>query len=112
MALKESTLSKISWLVLVFSVVASSANELKCSVANSSGSVHYVSDGKYKRCYSVVVPQNKKGPFPVLFWFHGAGGNGGNCGGGRKDIDFGMSLGEYAQKYVSLCLVVRLIMIM
>merc|ERR1711879_1008556 len=39
---------------------------------------------------------------PVLFYFHGAGGNGGNCGGGEKGMlaekyGFGLVCGEALQ---------------
>jgi len=45
----------------------------------------HLSDGKYDRCISLITPPSVKTPMPVLFWFHGSGGNAGHCGS-QKDL--------------------------
>jgi len=52
-----------------------------------------VSDGENERCISVIVPEGAKKPMPVLFWFHGGGGNAQRCGGGFG-IPFNLSLSK------------------
>ena len=47
--------------------------------ANRGSRVLNITDGTHPRCISVIVPTGA-GPFPVLFDFHGAGGNAGNFG--------------------------------
>jgi len=42
-----------------------------------------VNDGKYQRCMSLITPSSAKKPMPVLFWFHGSGGNAAHCGNQR-----------------------------
>ena len=71
-------------LIYILGTVAlTAANTPKCSAP--SGSTMSITDGKGNaRCISVVTPSAAKKPMPVLFWFHGAGGNGGNCGEQRS----------------------------
>ena len=52
------------------------ANATKCS----GGSVLTFSDGIQERCISVIAPTGQKMTLaPVLFWFHGSGGNAADC---------------------------------
>jgi poly(3-hydroxybutyrate) depolymerase len=60
------------------------SNTPTCSVAVDDGQVVSLSDGKYKRCMSVITPSSNAGPMPVLFNFHGGGGSGRNCGEGPE----------------------------
>ena len=65
----------------------------KCSIAlpGSSGSklnestVINVSDGTHPRCVSAVIPENNMNgkKLPILFDFHGSGGNASNFPGSR-----------------------------
>jgi len=70
----------------------------RCSTDDPNGSTTTVSDGTNTRCFSEIIPQTATLPMPVLFWFHGQGGNGGHCGD-FGDSDFSMKLGDYAHKY-------------
>jgi len=57
------------------------SNTPKCSVNGAAGGeVVSLSDGTYDRCISLITPSTAKTPMPILFWFHGAGGNAANCG--------------------------------
>merc|ERR1712241_138455 len=69
-------------------VVAATASNLTgntptCGIANAirDGEVVQLSDGKYNRCMSVITPKSASGRIPILFWFHGSGGNAARCGG-------------------------------
>jgi len=42
-----------------------------------------LSDGKNERCMSLITPTSAPQPMPVLFWFHGSGGNAGHCGNSK-----------------------------
>lgn len=56
----------------------------KCSVNGvAGGQVVTLSDGKNQRCMSLITPASAQKPMPVLFWFHGSGGNAGNCGSSK-----------------------------
>jgi len=56
-------------------------NTPQCSVNGAAGGqVVTVNDGKYQRCFSLITPPGVQGPMPLLFWFHGSGGNAGHCG--------------------------------
>jgi len=71
--------------VLGISVSAAAASNLsytpQCSVNGvSGGEVVTLSDGKNQRCMSLITPTSAPKPMPVLFWFHGSGGNAGHCG--------------------------------
>jgi poly(3-hydroxybutyrate) depolymerase len=56
-------------------------NTPMCSVNGvAGGQVVSVSDGKYQRCFSLITPSSVSEPMPVLFWFHGSGGNAAHCG--------------------------------
>jgi poly(3-hydroxybutyrate) depolymerase len=72
--------------VFAASVVADNvtSNTPTCSVAVDDGQVVSLSDGKYKRCMSVITPSSNSGPMPVLFNFHGGGGSARNCGEGPE----------------------------
>merc|ERR1719230_1193519 len=53
----------------------------RCSISSGlKGKVLDISDGENKRCIAVVADPSAKKPLPVLFWFHGQGGNAGECG--------------------------------
>ena len=39
-----------------------------------------ISDGTHPRCLSAIIPSGSTSPMPILFDFHGAGGNAGNFG--------------------------------
>ena len=73
--------------------------EPECSVfpgEGYTGSVHEVTDGYgNQRCFSLVTPNNAESPMPVLFYFHGMGGNGSNCGR-DKAPDTDITWAEYA----------------
>jgi len=73
-------LIKIFSLLLV--VCLAVENVPKCSSNSKGSSVVNISDGKYKRCYTVINPTGVSGSVPVLFWFHGSGGNAKYCSGG------------------------------
>ena len=57
-------------------------------------------DGTHPRCASVVVPSGMDGPLPILFDFHGAGGNAENFGGRRDRL--GVSLLHRMQRLLLL----------
>jgi hypothetical protein len=81
-----------------FPPLCSIAEEVKASAPRSM--VLNYTDGVHERCASVVVPSVPSAgdtPMPVLFSFHGAGGNAGNFGG-RKDR-LGLSEADLAKKY-------------
>lgn len=53
----------------------------QCSVNGAAGGeVVTLSDGKSQRCIALITPSSAPKPMPVLFWFHGSGGNAGHCG--------------------------------
>ncbi len=95
----DSNLMLTAITVLAASGVAlAQENQPKCEVDGPLDSVQYVTDGKgYRRCFTAVTPQSDA-PMPILFYFHGAGGNAQHCGQ-RKGLDDEMSLSDYAQKY-------------
>merc|ERR1739846_291099 len=51
------------------------------------------SDGKYQRCMSVITPSTARKPMPILWWFHGAGGNAAHCGNQRDLVSLAESTG-------------------
>jgi hypothetical protein len=57
-----------------------SSNLNGCSTDDAGGSVVAVNDGKHNRCFSMLTPPTAQKPMPVLFWFHGAGGDATSCG--------------------------------
>lgn len=63
-----------------------------CSIAPQvaaqapSSTVLNFTDGTHARCASVIVPPGVHGPLPILFDFHGAGGNAGNFGARRDRL--------------------------
>jgi len=71
-------------------LIASSAdrpiNPPKCGtwpVSNNNSKVITLTDGAEERCLSVIWPDlsaSKQKKIPILFWFHGLGGNAMNCG--------------------------------
>ena len=75
-----------------------------CSAESSTregytGTVGYTTDGQgFKRCYSVITPvgASEEKPVPIMFWFHGSGGDGSNCGQMKAADDSGRSLAELA----------------
>ena len=81
-SLSPMVLCALALLLVVFPT-SSAATTLKCTAPVTGGSVHYVKDGANQdRCFSLITPPNATTPMPILFWFHGAGGNGGHCGEG------------------------------
>jgi hypothetical protein len=56
--------------------------ELRCAASGANEKVHDITDGKQDRCFVTVTPSSDQdGPYPVLFFAHGSGGNAANCGG-------------------------------
>lgn len=56
-------------------------NPTKCAVGSAiDGEVKNLTDGTYNRCFSIITPRKAELPMPVLFWFHGSGGNAAGCG--------------------------------
>lgn len=51
-------------------------------------------DGVHQRCIS-VIGDTSKGPLPLLFFFHGSGGNAKNCGE-QPDVDTGTPFADVA----------------
>jgi len=90
--------------VLSILVSAAAASNLsytpQCSVNGvSGGEVVTLSDGKNQRCMSLITPTSAPKPMPVLFWFHGSGGNAGHCGNSKlvqlaEDHGFALICGE------------------
>jgi len=79
-------------------------NDPKCGTYQDQGTVHTASDGIYNdRCYSLITPETQFKSLPILFWFHGAGGNAHDCGGARGEE--GITMYELAQKngYALIC---------
>jgi len=93
------------WYLLPFLILAQ--NDPKCGTINNKGSVYKVSDGVYDdRCFSLIEPSTtSENKLPILFWFHGAGGNAGHCGGNRGRDSGTSSMYDLAQKfgYVLVC---------
>mmetsp|Transcript_42686 Transcript_42686/g.123488 ORF Transcript_42686/g.123488 Transcript_42686/m.123488 type:complete len:375 (+) Transcript_42686:3-1127(+) len=81
-------------MALALHVTSASGNTVKCAVnpGTSGGSVIKFSDGKNSRCIAVVAPESAKQPMPVLFWFHGSGGNAAHCGP-RELVDLAAAKG-------------------
>jgi poly(3-hydroxybutyrate) depolymerase len=66
---------------LAVAAASNATNSPTCSVNGASGGqVVTVSDGKYQRCFSLITPPSVSTPMPILFWFHGSGGNAAHCG--------------------------------
>ena len=85
-------------LAITMTTTAATAT-MHCAANVAGGSVHYVKDGAGEdRCFALITPENTTKPMPVLMWFHGAGGNAGHCGAGRRDDD-GNSLGDLANRH-------------
>jgi len=75
-------------------------NDPKCGTYQNQGSVYKVSDGVYDdRCFSVINPGGSESKVPVLFWFHGAGGNAHDCGSQRGRDSGTSSMYQLAQDY-------------
>jgi hypothetical protein len=73
---------------------ASKSNTPTCSVNGvAGGQVATFSDGSFDRCISVITPSSVTKPLPILFWFHGAGGNAAHCGEMKELIDLSGSVG-------------------
>jgi len=74
--------------LLISAGVASALNTTNTPTCSANGvaggEVVTLSDGKNQRCIAVITPSSAKSPMPVLFWFHGAGGNAGHCGSNSK----------------------------
>jgi hypothetical protein len=79
------------------------SNTLMCSVNGAAGGqVVKFSDGKYQRCMSLITPSSAKKPMPILWWFHGSGGNAAHCGSSpmvklAESSGFAFICGEAAQ---------------
>lgn len=80
-----------------------SSNTPTCSVNGAAGGqVVQLSDGKYDRCISLITPSSAKKPMPVLWWFHGSGGNAAHCGDSQlvslaESVGFAFVCGEATQ---------------
>jgi len=69
-------------------------NTPACSVNGvAGGQVVSLNDGKYARCMSVITPSSAPKPMPVVFWFHGSGGNAGHCGSNSQMVALAESTG-------------------
>merc|ERR1719453_788137 len=70
------------------------SNTPTCSVNGAKdGQVVTLSDGTYQRCMSLFTPSSAKKPMPILWWFHGSGGNAAHCGMQSDLIDLAESEG-------------------
>eukprot|EP01052_Picozoa_sp_SAG31_P016326 SAG31_NODE_1076_length_10037_cov_8.357818_13_plen_292_part_00 len=73
---------------------------VKCSTGGDpDGLVIKFNDGSQERCLAVIAPSRQPGAakLPVLFWFHGSGGNAANCGA-RPAADGGPTLAAVAKQ--------------
>lgn len=92
------------WYILP--LLLSAKNNPKCGTYNNQGKVYQVSDGVYDdRCFSLIEPTTTLASLPILFWFHGAGGNAHDCGAQRGRDSGTSSLYDLAQKngFVLVC---------
>lgn len=86
------------WYLLPLLIFAQ--NNPQCGTYQSKGTVYKVSDGVYDdRCFSIIDPTTSKKSIPILFWFHGSGGNAHNCGSQRGRDSGTSSLYELSQQY-------------
>jgi poly(3-hydroxybutyrate) depolymerase len=70
------------------------SNTPTCSVNGAAGGqVVTFSDGTYQRCMSLITPSSAAKPMPILWWFHGSGGNAAHCGNQQDLIDLAESVG-------------------
>merc|ERR1712039_453800 len=70
------------------------SNTPTCSVNGAAdGNVVTFSDGTYQRCMAVITPSSSPKPMPILWWFHGAGGNAAHCGNMRDMLSLAESTG-------------------
>merc|ERR1719453_1050757 len=70
------------------------SNTPTCSVNGvAGGKVVTFSDGTYDRCMSVITPSSARKPMPILWWFHGSGGNAAHCGNQKDLVDLAESVG-------------------
>jgi hypothetical protein len=69
-------------LIAPLALAANSTNTPLCGLipGTSGGQVVSLNDGTYERCISVITPSAAAKPMPILFWFHGSGGNAAHCG--------------------------------
>lgn len=84
------------------------AGVLQCSVnGDADGQVVKFSDGTQDRCMAIIAPASTaeveaSAKLPVLFWFHGSGGNAAACGHSpfaamAKENGFALVCGEAVQ---------------
>lgn len=88
------------WSTIIL-LAAVSGDGVKCSSGYQSpnGLVNYTTDGDgNERCYSLITPPSTRGKLPVLFYFHGSGGNAAFCGHIKDTVD-GNTLETLATKY-------------
>ena len=90
--------------LLILGLVASSVSQLgpvappACESQGSFGSVlNFTDSDGNARCLSLIVPPAPEA-LPVLFYFHGSGGNAKFCGA-QKGEDDGKSLVDLAVQY-------------
>jgi hypothetical protein len=82
---------------------------MRCAASGANEKVHDITDGKQDRCFVSVTPSSdadtiaQDGPYPVLFFAHGSGGNAGNCG--NRPDEAGKSWVQVAKenKFVFVC---------
>lgn len=82
------------------------ANYPQCGTYQDKGTVHTVSDGTNDdRCFSLIKPDKvPRNGLPILFWFHGSGGNAKYCGS-QAGGDDGIRMYDLAinGKYALVC---------
>jgi len=87
-------MSRMFATVLGTAASLNATNTPVCSVNGAAGGqVVSLNDGKYARCMSVITPSSAKKPMPIVFWFHGSGGNAGHCGSNSQMVSLAESTG-------------------
>merc|ERR1712232_988833 len=86
---KASEIARVS-----ITATMNTSNTPTCSVNGvAGGQVVTFSDGTYQRCMSLITPSSAPKPMPILWWFHGSGGNAAHCGGMTELISLANSHG-------------------
>jgi poly(3-hydroxybutyrate) depolymerase len=80
------TMLRVLLACVSFAAAMNASNTPTCSVNGAAGGqVVTFSDGTYQRCMSLITPSSARKPMPILWWFHGSGGNAAHCGN-QKDL--------------------------